>query len=114
MTAAPTGGPTVGQQWFVIANSTADGRSTGTFHLVNRYSGLVLGMSGSPDRLAETTPTRAWSDTTGGPVGDGRTAAEQTLTLTVAGRAAHSGSGRHDAARAAAPIPPTLVGRKED
>ncbi|WP_323137340.1 RICIN domain-containing protein [Streptomyces sp. NBC_01619] len=114
VTAAPTGGPTVGQQWFVIANSTADGRSTGTFRLVNRYSGLVLGMSGSPDRLAETTPTRAWSDTTGGPVGDGRTAAEQTLTLTVAGRAAHSGSGRHDAARAAAPIPPTLVGRKDD
>ncbi|MFJ6632322.1 RICIN domain-containing protein [Streptomyces sp. NPDC091376] len=114
VTAAPAGRPTVGQQWFVIANSTADGRSTGTFRLVNRYSGLVLGMSGSPDRLAETTPTRAWSDTTGGSVGDGRTAAEQTLKLTVAGRATHSGAGRHDAARAVASIPPALVGRKED
>ncbi|MFD6986354.1 RICIN domain-containing protein, partial [Streptomyces sp. NPDC059956] len=80
------GGPTVGQQWFVIPGRSVDGASTGTVRLVNRYSGLVLGMSGVSGRLAETTPTRAWTDTTLNPVGGARTAAEQTLTLTPAGR----------------------------
>ncbi|MFF1413757.1 RICIN domain-containing protein [Streptomyces sp. NPDC058289] len=83
-TKAPQSGPTVGQQWFVIPNSTADGKPTGTHRLVNRYSGLVIGLSGTPGRLAETTPTRAWTDTTGSPVGGARTSAEQTLTLTAA------------------------------
>ncbi|MEU6763931.1 RICIN domain-containing protein [Streptomyces sp. NPDC046853] len=85
VTSAPGGKPTVGQQWFVIPGSTADGKPTGTFRLVNRYSGLVLGMSDAPDRLTETTPTRAWTDTGQNPVGDGRSAAEQTLTLKTAG-----------------------------
>ncbi|MFG3370584.1 RICIN domain-containing protein [Streptomyces sp. NPDC090032] len=85
VTAAHGRKATVGQQWFVIRNTTTDGRSTGTFRLVNRYSGLVLGMSGVQDRLTETTPTRAWTDTTQNPVGDGRTAAEQTLTLKAVG-----------------------------
>ncbi|WP_338118219.1 RICIN domain-containing protein [Streptomyces coryli] len=79
----PSGGPTVGQQWFVVRNADADAAKDGTFRLVNRYSGLVIGMSDDNGRLAETTPTRAWTDTSGSGVGGGRTAAEQTLTLTA-------------------------------
>ncbi|MEU8571095.1 RICIN domain-containing protein [Streptomyces pathocidini] len=94
VTKAPAGGPTVGQQWFVIPTKNADGASTGTFRLVNRYSQLVIGMSGHADRLVETTPTRAWTDTTGNPVGGARAAAEQTLTLTPTGRAAAAHTGR--------------------
>lgn len=63
VTAAPAGGPTVGQQWFVVPSTTTRGAATGTYRLVNRYSGLVLGLSGNPTRPAETTPTRAWTDT---------------------------------------------------
>lgn len=81
VTAAPGAGPSVGQQWFVIPGRDTDGRPTGTFRLVNRYSGLVIGLSGDARRLAETTPTRAWTDTGGSRVGGARTAAEQTLTL---------------------------------
>ncbi|MGY0020163.1 RICIN domain-containing protein [Streptomyces sp. YJ-C3] len=83
VTAAPAGGPTVGQQWFVVPGKTTDGTATGTYRLVNRYSGLVIGLSDDPARTAETTPTRAWTDSTGGPVGGARTADEQTLTLTA-------------------------------
>ncbi|MFF7368675.1 RICIN domain-containing protein [Streptomyces tricolor] len=82
--AARAGGPTLGQQWFVIPGSSAGGH-----RLVNRYSGLVLGLSATTGRLAETTPLRTWTDTTGSPVGAGRTAAEQTLTLTPTGARAH-------------------------
>ncbi|MFD8566991.1 RICIN domain-containing protein [Streptomyces sp. NPDC059639] len=84
VTAAPAGGPTVGQQWFVIPSTHPDGTPAGTYRLVNRYSGLVIGLSADPDRTTETTPVRAWTDTTAGPVGDARTAAEQALTLTAA------------------------------
>ncbi|MEV6703291.1 RICIN domain-containing protein [Streptomyces sp. NPDC051453] len=94
VTPAPGGKPSVGQQWFVVPGSSADGKSTDTFRLVNRYSGLVIGMSGNGSRLAETTPTRAWTDATGSAVGGGRTAAEQTLKFTVVGKAAHHGGGR--------------------
>ncbi|MEU2926804.1 RICIN domain-containing protein [Streptomyces sp. NPDC007251] len=82
VTAARSGGPSAGQQWFVIRNS-----SGGTYRLVNRYSGLALGLSGDTGRLAETTPVRAWTDTSGTPVGAGRTAAEQTLSFTPTGSA---------------------------
>ncbi|MEV0095387.1 RICIN domain-containing protein [Streptomyces sp. NPDC050738] len=88
-TDAPAGGPTVGQQWFVVANTTVGAKPTGTYRLVNRYSGLVIGLSATAGRLAETTPTRAWTDTTGGQVGSGRSAAEQMLTLTATGAAHH-------------------------
>ena len=75
VTAAGSGGPTVGQQWFVVPGTSAtDGGPTGTYKIVNRYSGPVIGMSGAAGRLAETTPTRSWSDTTGGPVGGSRAA----------------------------------------
>ncbi|MFJ6075323.1 RICIN domain-containing protein [Streptomyces sp. NPDC093065] len=80
-TAAGSGGPTVGQQWFAVRNATG-----GTYRLVNRYSGLVLGVSGVSSRMAETSPARYWTAPAGG-VGDARTAAEQTLTLTAAGTA---------------------------
>ncbi|WP_309235398.1 RICIN domain-containing protein [Amycolatopsis sp. SID8362] len=74
-----TSGSGVGQQWFVIPGAS------GTYRLVNRYSGLVLGMSAA--HPAETTPVRHWSDTTGSAVGGGRTAAQQTLTVTAVGTA---------------------------
>ena len=83
VTAQGPGGPTVGQQWFVIPSTPADG----TDRLVNRYSGLVIGMSATAGRLSETTPPRNWTDTSGSPVGDGRTAAEQTLKFTAVGAA---------------------------
>ncbi|MFF6773440.1 RICIN domain-containing protein [Streptomyces sp. NPDC012637] len=88
VTAAGAGGSTVGQEWFVIRGaSAADNTPTGTYKLVNRYSGLVLGLSGDSARLAETTPVRNWTDTTGSSVGGGRTAGEQSLTLTPTGDA---------------------------
>lgn len=80
VTAARSDGPSVGRQWFVIPNA-----SGGTYRLVNRYSGLVLGLSGTSGRLAETTPLRTWTDHSGSSVGGGRTAAEQTLSLTATG-----------------------------
>ncbi|MET7298565.1 RICIN domain-containing protein [Embleya sp. NPDC005575] len=83
--AAGPGGPTVGQQWFVVATKNSDNTATGTFRLVNRYSGLVIGMSGESGRLAETTPTRSWSDTTNSQAGSLRGVGEQTLILTASG-----------------------------
>ncbi|MFJ4871561.1 RICIN domain-containing protein [Streptomyces sp. NPDC088757] len=88
VTAAGSGGPDVGRQWFVVrGTSPADGAATGTYRLVNRYSGLVIGLSADSGRLAETTPVRSWTNTTGNPVGGTRTAAEQTLTLTPTAQA---------------------------
>lgn len=96
VTASGSGGPTVGQQWFVVpTTSSSTGTATGTYRLVNRYSGLVIGLSGVTGRLAETTPVRAWTDTAGTPVGGARTAAEQTLTVTAAGTSAASLNGGH-------------------
>ncbi|MEU4067892.1 RICIN domain-containing protein [Streptomyces wedmorensis] len=88
VTAMPSGGPSVGQQWFVIPGaSSADGTATGAYRLVNRYSGLVIGLSSDAARLAETVPTRSWTNTTGDSVGGTRGAGEQTLTLTPTGAA---------------------------
>jgi hypothetical protein len=78
-------GSSVGQQWFILANTSAAGAKTGTYRLVNRYSGLVLGLSSDSTRLVETTPARSWTNTTGDATGGSRTAAEQTLGLTAAG-----------------------------
>ncbi|MFH8386782.1 RICIN domain-containing protein [Kitasatospora sp. NPDC018058] len=82
-TAAVGGNATVGQQWFILPSKAGKGR----FQLVNRYSGLVIGMSGTAGRLAETVPARSWNDTTGSTVGGGRTAAEQTLAFSATGTA---------------------------
>ncbi|MER8185227.1 RICIN domain-containing protein [Kitasatospora sp. NPDC094015] len=87
VTAAGPSGPVVGQQWFVVPGTSAGNVPDGTYRLVNRYSGLVIGLSSTTGRLAETTPTRSWSDTTGSAVGAARTPGEQTLTLTPAGAA---------------------------
>ncbi|MGW2017940.1 RICIN domain-containing protein [Streptomyces sp. NPDC001927] len=87
VTTVGAGGPSVGQQWFVIPGTTASGTPTGAYRLVNRYSGLVIGMSADSARPAETTPGRSWTDTSGSGVGGARTAAEQTLTLTPVGEA---------------------------
>lgn len=84
---APSSGPAVGQQWFIVPGRSSTGAPTGTYRLVNRFSGLVLGMSSHLGRLAETTPVRSWTNTTGNPVGASRSAAEQTLTLVPAGPA---------------------------
>jgi len=79
-------GPTVGQEWFVISDtSPRTGARTGGYRLVNRYSQLVLGMSSQPGQYAVTTPTRSWTNHTGNAVGGTGSAAEQTLTLTEAG-----------------------------
>nr|BFD86593.1 hypothetical protein StreXyl84_59940 [Streptomyces sp. Xyl84] len=85
--AAGPGGADVGRQWWVVAGTSAAGASDGTYRLVNRYSGLVIGLSGDPARPAETTPARFWDAAGTGPVGGSRTAAEQTLTLTPTGAA---------------------------
>lgn len=82
-----TSTPSVGQQWFIVK---ATG-STGNYRLVNRHSGLVLGMSANTGRLTETTPSRFWTNTTGNPVGGNRTAGEQTLTFTPVGTGTSSG-----------------------
>lgn len=74
-------GGSVGRQWWLIKNAG------GTFRFVNRYSGLVLGLSADAGRLAETTPTRDWTNTTGNTVGGNRSGAEQTLTVTQVGTA---------------------------
>lgn len=79
-TAMAAGGPAVGQQWWVVPGTTADGAANGTYRLVNRYSGLVIGLSADSARAAETAPSRFWS-------AGSRTAAEQTLTLTATGPA---------------------------
>ncbi|ACU74515.1 Ricin B lectin [Catenulispora acidiphila DSM 44928] len=79
-TALSGGTGSVGQQWWIVP---VTGQS-GSYKLVNRYSGLVLALSSNTSRLAETTPTRAWTDTSGTGIGGGRTAAEQTLAFTPA------------------------------
>ncbi|MER7757010.1 RICIN domain-containing protein [Kitasatospora sp. NPDC097643] len=83
VTTVGSGGASVGQQWWILPNTS----TPGTFRLVNRYSGLAIGMSATSGRLAETTPGRTWTDTGGGTVGGGRTAAEQTLSFTPTGTA---------------------------
>ncbi|MFC9331030.1 RICIN domain-containing protein [Kitasatospora sp. NPDC057015] len=95
VTAAGSGGPSVGQQWWVIPGASTSNTPTGTFRLVNRYSGLVIGLSSDSGRLTETTPTRSWTNTTGNAVGGTRTASEQTLTLTPTGSASGSLDGTH-------------------
>jgi hypothetical protein len=69
----------------MVRNTTpTDGSATGTFRLVNRYSGLVLAMSNDTARAVETTPARSWADGHSG-TGTPRTPADQTLELTPVG-----------------------------
>ncbi|MGW4159510.1 RICIN domain-containing protein [Streptomyces sp. NPDC004788] len=93
---AGAGGSTVGQEWFVVRGaSPTDNAATGTYKLVNRYSGLVVGLSADTSRTAETTPVRSWTNSTGNAVGGSRTAGEQALTLTVTGTATTDLNGVH-------------------
>ena len=80
VTAIGAGGPTVGQEWFLVRDTAGNG-GKGTFRLVNRYSGLVLGLSSDDSRSAETAPERTWTNVTGSPVGGDRSAAEQTISF---------------------------------
>ena len=69
----------------MVRNTTpTDGPATGTFRLVNRYSGLVLAMSNDTAGAVETTPARSWADGHSG-TGTPRTPADQTLELTPVG-----------------------------
>ncbi|WP_412543012.1 discoidin domain-containing protein [Longispora sp. K20-0274] len=75
----------VGQQWFFLTNKDSSNNPIGSYRLVNRYSGLVLGMSSDSSRLAESTPPRSWANSTGNPVGGTRNETEQALTFTAVG-----------------------------
>lgn len=82
LAALPTGGPTVGQQWFIqktLDSSAASGASvqTGSYLLVNRYSGLVISLGGT----AQTTPYRNWVNGTGSTAGTNDTAANQNVSF---------------------------------
>ncbi|TWE09270.1 discoidin domain-containing protein [Rudaeicoccus suwonensis] len=62
---AATGAPTVGQEWFVVPTvNPTTGLPNGGVRLVNRYSGLVLGMSSGRTDAVATTPARTWNDAT--------------------------------------------------
>ncbi|MBR7836769.1 discoidin domain-containing protein [Actinospica durhamensis] len=87
-TATTANSADVGQQWFFVPTTDSNGNPLGSYRLVNRYSGLVLGLSDDNSTpLAETTPTRSWTDTISGSVGAARSAAEQELTFTSVGAA---------------------------
>lgn len=82
LTAVAAASPSAGQQWWVVQNRSATTNAPdGTVRLVNRYSGLVISVSATTGRLAETTPVRSWT-AAGTAVGGTRSAAEQTLSLT--------------------------------
>jgi hypothetical protein len=86
VTAAGSSGATVGQQWWIVPDTDpSTGDPTGSYRLVNRYSGLVIGLTTGSGAVAETTPARYWTNTTGNSVGGSRTANQQTLTVTAAG-----------------------------
>ncbi|MBD0695438.1 hypothetical protein BG452_03900 [Streptomyces sp. CBMA123] len=91
VTAPVTGKAAVGQQWFVLPDASAGGG----YRLVNRYSGLVIGLMAGNGGSAETAAPRNWTDTTGNSVGGGRTAAQQRLTMTAVGTAPGSLNGTH-------------------
>ncbi|KAL1407778.1 hypothetical protein Q8F55_007212 [Vanrija albida] len=70
----------VGRQWWLIPNrSHVDNSLTGTFRIVNRWSGLVLALSEAHG--LELVPHRSWTDTTGSGVGGGRRAEDQAIVL---------------------------------
>ena len=95
VTAPGANGPTVGQQWWIIRDTDHNtGAATGSYRLVNRYSGLVIGLTSGTGAhadngaVAETTPARYWTNTTGNAVGGSRTSREQTLSISAVGRVA--------------------------
>ncbi|MFK4299633.1 hypothetical protein ABH924_004818 [Arthrobacter sp. GAS37] len=95
---APIAGTDAGQQWFIQAdlNTPSTGGSStlaGSYHITNRYSGLVISLTGS---TAQTSPFRNWANTTGN-TADTTTPQNQTITLQEApavGSLVGVGSGR--------------------
>lgn len=87
--AAPTlreKGDTSGEQWFVIEDTDPKtGKKTGTSHLVNRYSGLVLSVA--PGGKVTTTPTRSWAGKT--LHSKRETSAQQQFVLSRGGKTKH-------------------------
>lgn len=78
--------PTVGQEWEIqqmVTSPASSGSSspTGTYRLVNRFSGLALSLTAGTSSVA-TAPQRAWDNT--GSSGDTRSTAAQRLTFTAA------------------------------
>lgn len=83
LSSAAASSPTVSQQWWVLPNrSPADNSRTGSFRVVNRFSGLALALRGRHGK-AELTPARSWVDNNGSGVGGGRKPEEQELWLEV-------------------------------
>jgi hypothetical protein len=73
--------PTVGQQWFVVPDtSAATGETTGTFRLVNRYSGLVLALTGN-GAAAQSAPGRTWDAQASDAVDTAPLESQQTVSL---------------------------------
>ncbi|GAA1363094.1 ricin-type beta-trefoil lectin domain protein [Streptomyces beijiangensis] len=77
--------PSAGRQWSfqpVVRTPGTSGASTatGTYRLINRYSGLALSIGGSG--AAVTSPQRGWDNTGSIPGGDTSSAAAQLLTFT--------------------------------
>jgi hypothetical protein len=86
--------PTVGQEWEIqqmVGSPASNGPSTptGTYRLVNRYSGLALSLTSPGTSSVATAPQRTWDNT--GSSGDNRPTAAQTLTFTgVSGTASNT------------------------
>ena len=73
--------PSVGQQWFVVPDtSAATGETTGTFRLVNRYSGLVLALTGN-GAAAQSAPGRTWDAQASDVVDTAPLESQQTVSL---------------------------------
>ena len=83
---APSG-PTVGQEWWIVRETSSDGHAHGGFRLVNRYSGLELSMPSHARASVVTAPTRSWTDRSHDTDAADRTAAQQTMSLSSTGRA---------------------------
>ncbi|WP_394940279.1 RICIN domain-containing protein [Psychromicrobium sp. YIM B11713] len=83
VSALASSGPSVGQQWFIqqAVSTPAEGASTpsGSYRLINRYSGLVLSLGGS----VQTTPYRNWVNNTGSSLGTSDSTSNQTLSFTA-------------------------------
>jgi hypothetical protein len=80
--------PNGGQDWYIQAitsTSKAGGPSmpTGSYRLVNRYSGLALNLGSGP---VQTVPQRSWTDAGSG--GDATAVGAQTLTFEAVGGSA--------------------------
>ena len=76
-----SGSPTTAQQWWIIPERDPSNNAlTGHYRLINRYSGLALALTSNKQELV---PVRFWDDHSGSSVGGGRTAAQQSLSLTA-------------------------------